>query len=94
MFRPDGKTRICLINAPGVFYDSAMSDYRVYEATEKVYLNTGEKVVDSASKINTGGGFIIKSTQRYLDDAIALLVNRDTTSVRQLSEWGMRMMQC
>ena len=59
---------------------------------EKVYLNAGGKlVVDSAFNINTVGGFIIKSTQRDLDDAISLLVNRYATSVRQLSEWDMRM---
>ena len=41
VFSPNGKIRICLINAPGVFHDSAMSDYGVYEAMERVYLNTG-----------------------------------------------------
>ena len=71
-----------------------MSDYGVYEAMEKVYLNSGGKVaVDSTFNINTGGRFIIESTQRDPDDDIALLVHRDATSVRQLSEWVMRMVQ-
>ena len=83
VFCPDGKIRICLINAPSVFHDSAMSDYMCYEAMERVYLNTsGKVVVDSAFNINTGDGFIIKSTQRDPDDVIALLVNRDAMYVR------------
>ena len=69
MFCPDGKIRRCLVNAPGVFHDSAVSDYGVYAAMERVYLNTGGKVVvDAAFNINTGGRFIIKSTQRDPDD--------------------------
>ena len=71
-----------------------MTDYGVYEAMERVYLNTGGKVVvDSTFNINTRGEFIIKYTERDPDDDIALLVNRDATSVRQLSEWGMWMIQ-
>ena len=62
VFCPDGKIRVCLINAPGVFHDSAMSDYGVYEAIERVYLNTGGKVVvDFAFNINTGGADLISN---------------------------------
>lgn len=84
MFWPDGKNYICLINAPGTFHDSTMSDYILYEAMERVYLAIGGKVVvDSAFNIYTGGGFIIKLTQRDTHDVQALFVNRDTTSIRQ-----------
>ena len=36
---------------------------------------------------------LIKSSQNDPEDSELLLINRDVTSVRQLSEWGMRMIQ-
>ena len=60
---------------------------------EQVYNETGGKVVvDSAFNIGQKD-FLIKSSQQDPADANELLVNRDATSVRQLSEWGMRMIQ-
>ena len=60
VFCPYGENFICVINAPGVFHDSAMSDYGVYKAMERDYLNTGGKVVvDSAFNINTGADLLL-----------------------------------
>ena len=86
VFTPDGKIRICLINASGTFHDSSMADYGVYEAMERVYRDTGGKVVvDSAFHLGQRD-FIIKSKQQDPLDIEGLLENRDATSVRQLSE--------
>ena len=93
VFSPDGKIRMTLLNAPGTFHDSAMADYGIYDKMEQVYNETGGKVVvDSAFNIGQKD-FLIKSSQQDPADANELLVNRDATSVRQLSEWGMRMIQ-
>ena len=48
--------------------------------------------MDSAFHLGTRN-FIIKSTQQDPMDIEGLLENRDATSVRQLSEWGMRMIE-
>ena len=93
VFACDGKIRISLQNCPGTFHDSTMSDYGVYDKMEQLYRSTGGKVVvDSAFKIPTGN-FLIKSSQTDPVNARELLINRQATSVRQLSEWGMRMIQ-
>ena len=92
-FSPVGKIRICLLNASGTFHDSTMADYGVYEAMEKVFVATGgQVVVDSAFKIGTKE-YLIKSSQEDPLDERLLLINRQATSIRQLSEWGMRMIQ-
>ena len=52
VFTPDGKIRMCLINDPGKFHDSTMSDYGIYHGMETVFNAAGGKVVvDSAFKI-------------------------------------------
>ena len=43
VFSPNGKICICLINAPGVFHDSAVSDYGVHEAMEVFFKIPAEK---------------------------------------------------
>ena len=93
VFCPDGKIALCILNAPGTFHDSTMSDYGVYQGLEMVYDKCGGKVVvDSAFKI-AGAKFLVKSAQRDPANPTNLLLNRQATSIRQLSEWGMRMVQ-
>ena len=54
IFAPDGKNRVCLLNAPGTFHDSTMVDYRINEAMEAVYDKTrGKVIVDFTFKIGT-----------------------------------------
>ena len=85
---------MCLLNAPGTFHDSTMADYGIYDKCEKMYERNGGKiVVDSAFKLQ-GKSFMIQSSQ---SDPVGcphgVLVNRAATSVRQLSEHGMCMIQ-
>jgi hypothetical protein len=94
VFAPDGKIRICSLNSPGCWHDSTQADHGgVYDKIEEVFEATGGKVViDSAFALGQRGYFI-KSAQLDPLNAQELLKNRDATSVRQLSEWGMRQIQ-
>ena len=93
-FSVDGKIRIAVLNAPGNFHDSNIADYGLYQKLEAIFLRDGGQiVVDSAYKVGNAP-FLIKSSQRDPDDLNEIAVNRDATSIRQLSEWGMRMIQC
>ena len=49
-------------------------------------------MIDEAFCLSTNP-YLIKSCQSDPNDSDLLLINRDATSVRQLSEWGMRMIQ-
>ena len=94
VFAADGKIRICTLNSPGAWHDSTISDYGIYDALEEVFLQSnGKVVVDSAFKLENKP-FLLKSSQQ---DPIGtpqnVSRNRAATSVRQLSEWGMRMIQ-
>jgi hypothetical protein len=94
VFAADGKIRICSLNSPGTWHDSTIADYGVYNGLEEVFLQSnGKIVVDSAFKLENRR-FLLKSSQQ---DPIGaprdVSVNRAATSVRQLSEWGMRMIQ-
>ena len=48
--------------------------------------------MDSAFKIGTKE-YLIKSSQEHLLDKRALLLNHQATSIRKLSEWGMRIIK-
>ena len=62
--------------------------YGIHEGMEKVYNNTGGKVVvDSALNIGRHD-FLIKFSQEDLMDGHVLLINREAMLVRQLNEWG------
>ena len=93
-FAPDGLIRIATINCPGSWHDSTQADYGVYDKLEAIYDNYNAKiVVDSAFGLQ-GKDFLIKSSQEDPQiDARAVLLNRQATSLRQLSEHGMRMIQ-
>ena len=70
-----------------------MADYGIYATMESIFERTGGKVVvDSAFRLNEFG-FIIMSSQLDPLEEESLLINREATSIRQLSEWGMRMIQ-
>jgi hypothetical protein len=100
-FAPDGKIRCATINCPGSWHDSTQADYGVYDKLENIYnLYGGKVVVDSAFGLQ-GRSFLIKSSQQdparpgatRQQAGRELQLNRDATSLRQLSEWGMRMIQ-
>ena len=90
---PNRKIRICLLDAPITFHDITMVGYGIYEGMEKFYNKTGGKVVvDSAFNLASHES-LIKYSQQDPMDLHALLVNWEATSVMQLSEWGMQMIQ-
>ena len=93
VFYSDGKIRLFLLNVPGTFYNSTMAYYGIYDGIDRVYNATGGKAAaDSAFKIGTKL-YLIKLSQQDPTDGHALLLNRKATSIRQLSEWGMRTIQ-
>lgn len=101
VFAPDGRIRMTTYNCPGTWHDSTMAEYGVYEKMETIYERTGGVVVvDSAFKMK-GSKYLIRSQQNDPDtittsmaeNAEAIVINRQATAVRQLSEWGMRMIQ-
>ena len=94
VFAADGKIRICSINSPGTWHDSTISDYGVYEGLEDVFLQSnGKIVVDSAFRLENKD-FLLKSSQHDpIGSPVKVSINRAATSVQQLSEWGMRMIQ-
>ena len=95
VFGMDGTIRICGLNAPGTMHDSTLADYgNVYEKLERVFIETGGKVVvDSAFRL-ANNEFIIKSGQNVPLGNLQVVVRaRDATSIRQSSEWGMKQFQ-
>ena len=82
------------INAPGMWYDSTIAEYGIYERMEDAFNVHGGRVVlvDSTFKLQ-GKDYLIKSSQQDPDNAGGIVLNRQATSLRQLSEWGMRMIQ-
>ena len=93
MFIVDGKCSVAILNAPGAFHDSTISDYGAYKKFEQLYvLHRAKIVVDSAFKIEVGR-WLLQSSQLDPLDAEGIIINREATSLRQLSEWGMRMIQ-
>ena len=95
VFAMDGTICICALNAPGTMHDSTLADYGgVYFKLQKIYEETGGKVVvDSAFKL-ASNPYVIKSSQTLpAGDRLAILIARDATSLRQSAEWGMRQFQ-
>jgi hypothetical protein len=94
VFTPDERICVCLINCPGSMHDSTMAQYGVYRKLQKLFKNYGAIVVVDSELSEKDYPFLIKSSQE--DPAgkpEAVLAHRDATSIRQLSEWGMRMIQ-
>ena len=93
VFSVDGKIRVAILNAPGNFHDSNIADYGFYEPLETIFIRDGGKVVvDSAFKV-INAPYLIKSSNVDPMDLESIAINSNATSVRQLSEWGMRIIQ-
>ena len=70
-----------------------MADYGIYEKMEQVYDECRAKIVVN-SAFNLGKKkFLIKSSQQDPDTPAAIALNRQATSLCQLSEHGMRTIQ-
>ena len=94
VFAPDGRIRLTTINCPGTWHDSTMADYGIYSKLGDIHAeHNAAVVVDSAFNL-ANKDFLIKSSQvDPVGDPHRVLLNRAATSVRQLSEHGMRMIQ-
>ena len=93
IFALDGRIRTTVYKVPGTFHDSAMANYGVYATMESIYERTGGKVVVDLTFRLSGYDSIIMSSQLDPTEEEALLINRDVTSVSQLSEWGIHVIQ-
>jgi hypothetical protein len=98
LFSPDGKIWACYINAPGTFHDSTMANMSmVYTLVDDIYLRVGSKIVVDSAFASDGRPSLYKSHQNNFDahgnQRQNPLLHRQATSVRQLSEWGMRGLQ-
>jgi DDE superfamily endonuclease len=97
VFAPDGTIPICCFNMPGCMHDSKIAEVgNVYKKLERVYILTGGKcTADSAfsSKkpfILKTGVVIARDRNSFVQD---VLLQQQTTSMRQTAEWGMRGLQ-
>lgn len=95
LFSPDGKVRACYINAPGTFHDSTMANMsQIYSKVDDVFNRLGSKIVVDSAFASDGRPSLYKSHQQNFDrrgiQRQNADVHRQATSVRQLSEWGMR----
>ena len=93
VFSVDGKIRVAILNAPGNFHDSTIADYGFYTNLEEVYDRDGGKVVVDSAFAVRNAPYLIKSSQTNPFDMRGIAVNEQATSIRQLSEWGMRIIQ-
>jgi hypothetical protein len=95
VFGVDGTIKICGLNSPGTMHDSTLAnDGNVYEKLEKVFEETGGKVVVDLTFCLANNDFITKSGQDVpLGNLQVLTRARDATLIRQALEWGMRQFQ-
>ena len=98
LFSPDGKIRCSYFNAPGVLHDSTMAIWSsIYDQIETVYRDTGKKIVVDSAFASKKSNAMLKSHQNNVDangnPRQRFGMNRQATSIRQLSEWGMRCLQ-
>ena len=94
LFAPDGMIRCCTLNAPGSMRDSTLTDCGVCEKMSNTHKKCNAKVVVDSAFNMSGSPCLTKSAQiDPIETAAGLSSNREATSLRQLSEWGVRMIQ-
>ena len=98
LFLAGGKICAAYFNAPGTVHDSTMATMSgIYKKVDQIYVETGAKVVVDSAFGKTERSSLIKSFANNVDQngcrRQRSSVNRDATSVHQLSEWGMRGLQ-
>ena len=86
---------MCTPNAPGSMHDSTIADCGVYQKVASMHAQHKAKIcVDSAFRLSAKDCLIESSQQDPIDGNFrTILLNRQATSLRQLSEHGMRMIQ-
>ena len=78
----DRTIRICGLYAPGSMHDSNVADYSaVYDKLEKIFLETGGKVVVDTAFCLGHGDFLIRSSQQVLGEGIDADMAHDATSI-------------
>eukprot|EP00536_Pseudo-nitzschia_multiseries_P015274 jgi/Psemu1/41848/gm1.41848_g len=95
-FAPDGRIRICNYNYPDSWHNSTtIADPGVYDKIEELFVKFQAMVcVDSTFRVTTGRlHCLVQSLQTDPDTPEAIMLNREATSLCQLSEWGMCMIQ-
>ena len=81
VFSVDGKIRIAIINAPGTFHDSTVSDYGLYEQLKLLYNQYSAKiVVDSAFKIGDAD-YLVQSSQEDPHKPELIILNCEATLI-------------
>ena len=95
VFAADGTIPFCALNAPGCLHDSTVADYGdLYKKLQDAHDMCGAMcVIDSAFSLTATECFYKSSQTPPIGDSIAFSTNQQATSVRQLSEWGMRQIQ-
>jgi hypothetical protein len=98
LFSPDGKIRACYINAPGTMHDSTMAKQgSVYDKIDLLFAERGAKIVVDLAFSSEACQSMFKSWQSNIGNQGYVWQNsqlqRQATSVQQLSEWGMRGLQ-
>ena len=83
-----------MYNCQGAWHDSVIADHGVYQCIQDIHkISGGKVVVDLVFALKQYQDTLIKSSQRDPANSTLLLLNRDAMSLRQMLEWGMRMIQ-
>ena len=95
LFTPDGRIRAAYLNAPGSWHDSTNALFSgIYKKVDWLYQQTGGQVVVDSAFGTANRKSMIKSHQSNFDTHGNIRqhsqVHKDATSVRQMSEWGMK----
>jgi hypothetical protein len=82
----------------GVLHDSTMAIWSsINDQIEKVYMDTGKNVVVNSAFASKKSNAMLKSHHKNVDangnPRQRFGMNRQATSIQQLSEWGMRCLQ-
>ena len=94
LFALDGLIQCCAINAPGSMHISPLADFGVCEKMSEMHKKCNAKVVVDSAFDMSGSPCSMESAQiDPIKTAAGLSLNGEATSLRQLLEWGMRMIQ-
>lgn len=95
-FGADGRIIKCAVNIPGSQHDSTIAEWcGFYDKLEQVFNETGGKCCVDSAFCSVDRKYIIKSGDdlTMCKSAKDIGIQRQATSLRQASEWGMRAIQ-
>lgn len=96
VFVPSGLIVAAVLNGPGTMHDSLLSEWGgIYEKLESFHAKCGGTIVVDSAFDKGSYPFLIKSAQdeTRAEGSEEINLIRQATSMRQASEWGMRMFQ-